>query len=1046
MGSAQRAFVPPVLIRSGITFLSLLCLFGCGGGGGGGNNSTAPITPVASPDFSIAANSGATSVSAGSSGVVTVSATAINGFSSQINVQLSGTLAGVAASPSSFSLTPGSPQQVTVTVAAWAPSANGTVTLTATSGSLSHSASVTMSINGNTTFRTRYVPTNSVTAYSDWPNTHWAIYNPPTSRFFVTDPDGNSVYVFDSNTQSRIATLSVPGAYSLDDTPDHTTLWVGTFIGDVYTVDPATMAVTNRYVASSIGPSGFRAMVVQVLTDGSLALLSEGNAIDGSVQFAVWNPTSNAFQLDPYSQTCPMIAGNIGGFSRTQDRSKIIIGGSELGLVCTINPVTGEAEFGSVNASFPTTKVTISPDGKYLAFPDSGSGDVLLYDVASLTQIASFPVKGDVNSTSGFFFSADSSTIYVPNAQIIYAYSLATHQLIGWLPNMFIPPGTGGPGAGPGSYPYFQAFDATGLVMGPVGGGVGFLDLTTIRTGPVGTQFSNGYLAPASGPIAGGTQTEWFGGDSIGTLAVSFFGGFRAPQLSVNGEKIAATTPSGSPGPVDLYTFTSDGGMQYLPLAFSFGPSIVSVTTDTVTIDGSPEGFLYGYGLGPVQTTSTAIPSDLRVTVNGNPATVTQFTASNSVAGNYGDPATPLESIAFTVPPGRAGSADVNVSTSYGATSASDAITYVPAIRRYPLANASLAQGVFDPHRGLYYFTDTTRIQVFSLSQGAWLTPITIPGVTPQQLWGLSLSPDGEKLAIGDLKANAIYVLNPSNPTSAQAFNISVSGEPAGLAINNAGIIYYTVHVTDASTSGSGFFKLNTNTNSTLNYQIMAPGGPDDVFLRVAIAPDNSRVYFNEDGQLISIDTATDTPTYERTDQSCCYGDYDLTLSNDGTRLEATSYLYDGQLNAQASLSLSSLQFGNATYVFGNKFSADGNLLFSPTTNGIDVYDARLGLLRSRLVLPVGLAGMFDSLVSDGTDNEIVAITGNGDGIAIIDLSWLSEPPVLPYESRSTGRFAGTVVEPKHPNPISSSDNGGSRRGLERTLPHVTRLRTSERH
>ena len=59
-------------------------------------------------------------------------------------------------------------------------------------------------------------------------------------------------------------------------------------------IDVATLAVTHRYLASQIGPdAGYRALSVQVLADGRLALLGEQSgvaidpSVDGSNSFAI---------------------------------------------------------------------------------------------------------------------------------------------------------------------------------------------------------------------------------------------------------------------------------------------------------------------------------------------------------------------------------------------------------------------------------------------------------------------------------------------------------------------------------------------------------------------------------------------------------------------------------------------------------------------------------------------------------------------------------------------------------------------------------------
>jgi len=245
---------------------ALALLLGCGGGGGG----TGPPPPPPPPDFSLAVNPTSQIVNGGSSASVSLSATAANGFSSQVSVQVSGLPAGVSVSPTSITLTPGTPQQVTFSAPANAAWVSVTVSFTGTAGSLSHTADLSLSVAstfGSPPARTRYLRTDATTDYTDWVNLHWVVYNSNTSRFFLTDPFSNHVLVFDATSETEIGTISVPGAYGIDDTPDHTALYVGTLIGDVYAIDPVGMTVTKRYQASQIGPNGYLAFSAVVLAD-----------------------------------------------------------------------------------------------------------------------------------------------------------------------------------------------------------------------------------------------------------------------------------------------------------------------------------------------------------------------------------------------------------------------------------------------------------------------------------------------------------------------------------------------------------------------------------------------------------------------------------------------------------------------------------------------------------------------------------------------------------------------------------------------------------
>jgi DNA-binding beta-propeller fold protein YncE len=91
--------------------------------------------------------------------------------------------------------------------------------------------------------RTKYVRTDAATEYYGWINSHWIIYNAVTNRFYVADPSANRVIVMDAASESEVAVINVPGAYSIDDTPDHKMLYVASATGDVYVVDPIALVL-----------------------------------------------------------------------------------------------------------------------------------------------------------------------------------------------------------------------------------------------------------------------------------------------------------------------------------------------------------------------------------------------------------------------------------------------------------------------------------------------------------------------------------------------------------------------------------------------------------------------------------------------------------------------------------------------------------------------------------------------------------------------------------------------------------------------------------
>ena len=106
------------------------------------------ITPAVIPDFTITATPTSIALpSGGSSRSLSVTAAAVNGFSDPVTVSLSGLPAGVTATPSTLSLTPGQLGQFSLTASAAAATASGlTITVTGAADSLSHTATASVSI------------------------------------------------------------------------------------------------------------------------------------------------------------------------------------------------------------------------------------------------------------------------------------------------------------------------------------------------------------------------------------------------------------------------------------------------------------------------------------------------------------------------------------------------------------------------------------------------------------------------------------------------------------------------------------------------------------------------------------------------------------------------------------------------------------------------------------------------------------------------------------------------------------------------------------
>ncbi len=133
------------LLCLGLGFVSIE-LTGCSSG-------SSAITSVTVPsDFSLTVSPANQSVTVGNSGSqVTLLATGVNSFSGTVTVTPSGLPTGVTASPSSLSLTPGSSQGISLIAATGATTGAATVTFTGTSGSISHTATLAVTVSPSST-------------------------------------------------------------------------------------------------------------------------------------------------------------------------------------------------------------------------------------------------------------------------------------------------------------------------------------------------------------------------------------------------------------------------------------------------------------------------------------------------------------------------------------------------------------------------------------------------------------------------------------------------------------------------------------------------------------------------------------------------------------------------------------------------------------------------------------------------------------------------------------------------------------------------------
>ena len=967
-----------------LLLFSLSPLPGCGSGGSAGSGSVKTSAPT------IISLSPGSAKAGGSAFTLTVNGTAFT--PSGTTVSWNGTaLATTFLNPTEAT--------VPVTSALIAKAGTATVTVTTPGGT---SPGATFTVNpapsspqvtaAHAPIRTRYLRTNS---FYD-PNSlqfappHFSVYDSAHQQFFVSNPYLNEIDVFSAASELQTGAISVPLAWGIDISPVDGTLWAGTLLGDVYHINTATASVMARFPSSNIGPSGFVGTTVLVLADGRLVLQGGAGGILGVDGFGVnviWTPSTNALNTGS-SGTGTLCAGN-GGIALDGTRTYVLVttvdeAGSPLPL-CSYNSATEVATYTTYVPATATfvRQIVPTPDGTKV-FVTTNLDGVEVFDPKTLQPIGKIGPPGDglPNAAGGAVMSLDGKTLYLVDqlTGTIFGYDATSYQHVSTVAHPEV--------SDLQRWMVASAMDPTGLIIGPIGHGVGFADAGVPETNSTSDLGALVSLAPNTGPVAGGTAITAgvdAGTTPPSTLAQFYIGNSLIFGANTNagsgGNFVDATTPEANSGrAVDLTAVFSEGTVALAPEAYSYGPTVLEVVPNAASGDGGQLGALIGYGFG---SSATA----LQITVGGQTAQIQNLYDYAPI-----DPYPfPVETVTFTIPPGAAGATAISVTSASG--SATGAFTYTPKSVSFPLS-AGLQQGIYDAHRNLYYFSDTAKIQVFSPASGTWQTTITLPGTTSSsQLLGISESPNGSLLAVCDYGGQALYVLDPATPATVNRYPTPIEGSglvllaPIGLAALDNGNIYFTAASIGPARAPT-VHELSTATGQFTDLPSTAGGKPSDGYDRVLLSPDQTKVYVNLEGSTLWIDTTTNTVNTVAVNSGG--GEIDGAISGDGSTVDFNGYFADALLNPENVPAYLDWETWLPTAVLGHKLNQDGSVLYRPLTDGIDLLERNTGRLLYRVQVPGTLANVYDSMFLGASAGTLGYITNAG--ITFVDLSSLSIP------------------------------------------------------
>ena len=759
-------------------------------------------------------------------------------------VQLSATApSGVTATFSSNVVPPYT--QVTLTLAAGpsAPTGPGTVTVVATRDvdSVQVTASFPIyvdpkigTIPGNRTNWVR-LGSNPVALYYDAPRNRVLASLPALNRVQVVDPTAGSIV---SSIPVSVANYEPNGVWlasssNLSGTLDGKSLLVlGT--GHVATIDLASGLLVKQQTLPQTIPLGWT-------TPYPIFPTFLVGAAGGHMVFGRWGDSS-FYNWDGTSQLASLhLISDLYSFDRNVDGTKVLVASGDTGAAYQLLDVASDAIVAQGNYTNAVI-MTVRGNPKKTEWAVANSNGVDFLD-ANLNLIANVPAffVGSVTYW-GMTYSVDGKYLYFVYAPFGLPFLItvddATHQVVN------IAPATGTDIA------YYRreppewivqpfAADTSGMVFGLGQKGL-VLDDSSYTVDPTqATPAVHAIIAtPDNGSLAGSTPVQ-ISTQSYPAQPDVWFGGERALSENINpaGQVSATSPPAQSAGPVNIKLFPPDGYAHVMPQAFTYGTVLTFVRNSVCPVTGGCTADVFGFGLFGSDVSRTS------VTIGGNTAPVQSVHDFNA---NTPYPY-PLQYLTVTVPPGLAGPADITVKTAVGQATLPRGFLYALSLQSYPSSQAYNAL-LFDEKRGILYASTDSQIARFSLSTSSFLSPITPPSLTGQnKLQVMTLTPDGSRLLVANQQDVSVAIIDPDNPSNAQAVAIPVTGAvPAGplfIAATSTGKALISISGTGSGAWLGPIYEMDLGTRNV--QPVSAP--------ELALVSDGVRLAPTADGSMILI-------------------------------------------------------------------------------------------------------------------------------------------------------------------------------------------------
>jgi hypothetical protein len=962
-------------------------------GSGSGFTSTLPVDlKVAFAGFTVTGVDNQYAVRFGSSTQIPIRtiANVIAGQITNYSVQfsISGLPTGVTASFSPSMITPGQNTTLTLTAAPDAPlTRNVRLQITATPNV--NAAAMTVSFLLDVVPPSGQLPTSRSDFVATYGDIVSAVYDPVHKLVFASDNLWNRIEVYSPDQKKIIDTISIPAPENLEMSVDGSKILTGTDTNQVFWIDTATREVVRTAIFNVPNvPAGVRAASPHELSNGKI-LMQYSGSIPGIV---LWDPAAGI------TSTIPQLT--IGGaIARSGDGSKVLI-------VTESSAPTAYLYDAQSNAISATLNNIFGPP----AANQNGTRFILgsnIYD-ASLNKLGSVAPASQVIQIKGSLFSPDGSIAYLAaesnQGDAIYSTSVSSLALLSTAPVVQL---SFAFGSGPLAMTTPFAADPTGLIFGGSDYGM-FVDDATVNVGLPQFGFS-GMVSPKVGPV-GSTTTVTVSG-LVPLLPDVYLGGEAASSVTsgLAGQIQFGTPTNLSAGPADLKMFFPSGAIDFAPQAFSFGPSIQFLSGNAGSTTGGSTLQIVGTGISD--------PAQMQVAIGGKNAAVTSVNSFLSSGGHFGNVYPfPTYVLTTSVPAGSAGAADVTLSTPNGTATVHGGFHYV-AVTTYPSAD-KFSDIIYDRFRNQLYLSAGDHIDVFSIANGSFTSPLTPPANGNQKVFSaLALTPDGASLLAIDAADNSLAVYDIDVPSSSRVLSLSCSQSQTGLAITADGRALTMANFSSAScpsgSPASGILSINLTTGTTA--ELSAPAQCLGGSMRAT--NDGAEVAFSSNRGFCVLDTATSNFTINN-----IAGNTAVAASGDGYAFASGPYVTDAATNAIGYYQLPQLYLQNpfaASPLLFEALGEPGSLLYVPFNSWIDIFDVNRGDLRERVSVGQALQPTASGLMSiDSSGQNIFVITAQGLTRVQLDAAPLSIGHVSPAIAaagtaltiRGTGFKSGSTV------------------------------------